>query len=429
MMVDEGMPEGPAWKRHRSSLEVQAGFVRSYSPLTAALLEQAIAWLDDPEGRGQALGDREAMANICERLIALLAEDDVEGIDTGWLDDLQPALRLNASLHYYVLKGDPRVAELRPYYRTVEDGRGPDARKPNDEEFARRVFTAAAALGPELFDRARDWHVVSNEPARGLAWLLPAVLVAAETVHLVELGCAVGLNLYAEQRHYDLAWTSSKRLRLGQASDDQFLIRCEGGMPELADFGEAERRGPEVLSRVGCEAYTDKLELDEIVDNLEACVWGDQPRQLERLRQGMEIHRRAHELGLKPAEIVSHELPGDLQDFLTKAVPANAKDPVIAYNTYATAYLSDVNQRAVAREMRSYARTWSLRHKQPWMWVRFEPPRAGTAAPHAGWCQWIVELFSGARHKTIDLGWAHPHMTRAEFGPGLVQLRELRDRR
>jgi hypothetical protein len=292
-----------------------------------------------------------------------------------------------------------------------------------------RLFAAARALGPELFERARNWQVVTNETSRGIAWLLPAVLVAAEAVHLVELGCSAGLNLYAEQRRYDLAWTSSKRLRVGRATDDQFLTVCEGPMPDLDAFTDVERRGPEVLSRVGGDAHPEQLEHPEFASHLEACVWGDQRRRLDRLREGMDIHARAAELGLEPARIHSLDLSSTVTEFLRGAVPNHPGAPVVAYNTYATAYLSDVEQRAVEREMREYARAWALQHQLPWMWVRLEPARPGRTAPHPGWCLWQVELFRRGKHKSIELGWAHPHLVRAEFGPGLVELRELRNRR
>lgn len=424
------MSKDPAWERHRSSLAVQAGFVRNYSPLTAALLDQAVEWLDDPDGRGRELGDPEAVVRICERLVALLAEGDEDGISTGWIDDLQPALRLNACLHWYVLQDDPRVADLRPYFTTVAEGQGASARKPTDDQFPRRLLGAVHALGPELFEHARDWRVMTNETSRGLAWLLPAALVGAEEVYLVELGCSAGLNLYAEQRSYSLAWTASKRLRLGRATDDQFLTLSSGPTPGSLDgFSDLERRGPKVLSRIGGDAHAEDVVHPESRRNLEACIWGDQRRRLDRLREGMALHDHAAELDLVPAEVRQLELPGELPEFLGAAVPMHPQAPVITYNTYATAYLSDVNQRAVARDLRSFARTWSLRHKLPWMWVRFEPARAGKDAPHPGWCLWIVELFSGSKHKIIELGWAHPHLIRAEFGPGLVELRNLRDRR
>src|SRR5690606_26184952 len=183
------------------------------------------------------------------------------------------------------------------------------------------------------------------------------------------------------------------------------------------------------LTRVGGDANADVIARPGTRRNLEACIWGDQWRRLDRLREGIELNNHASELGLVPAEIHPLDMPNDLSEFLQAAIPSVPQAPVIIYNTYATAYLSDVSQRAVARELRGFARTWSLSHKLPWMWVRFEPARAGKTAPHPGWCLWIVELFSGSKHKTIELGWAHPHMLRAEFGPGLVELRNLRDRR
>ncbi len=434
MMVDGGMPKNPAWERHRSSLAVQAGFVRAYSPLTAALLEAVVEWLGDPEGQGAALGDVAAIYEIGERLVALLdsGRGGGGGIDIGWIDDLQPALRLNACLHWYVLQGDPRVDGLRPYYATVTE---PD-RKPTDDEFRVCLFAAAKALGSELFERARSWQVVTNETSRGICWLLPAVLVGAEEVHLIELGCSAGLNLYAEQRHYDLAWTASKRLSVGRASGDQFLTVCEGPMPELEGFTDTERRGPEVLSRVGGDARPEELVRPEFNSHLEACVWGDQRRRLDRLREGIDIHARAREstsAGLQPARIRSLDLTTNLTEFLRDAVPDHPVAPVIAFNSFATAYLSDVEERAVASSMREHAHAWALQHQLPWMWVRFEPARPGTTSPHqarlGGWCAWQVELFSRGKHKSIDLGWAHPHLVRAEFGPGLVELRELRNRR
>src|SRR5690606_7423077 len=105
-----------------------------------------------------------------------------------------------------------------------------------------------------------------------------------------------------------------------------FLTLCSGPTPGSLDaFTDAERNGPEVLTRVGGDINAELLARPESRRNLEAGVWGDQRRRLDRLREGMELHRRATELrdaragsagGLVPAEVRQLELPGELPEFL-----------------------------------------------------------------------------------------------------------------
>ncbi|WP_172302896.1 DUF2332 family protein [Pseudenhygromyxa sp. WMMC2535] len=420
------MPARPAWSRHRQNLAVQASMVRGYSQLTAAMLNQAVQWFSDPDAAGRELGGVEAVMEVCDRIAALLDADQADGGETGWINDLDPALRLNAALHWYVLTNDPRVAELRPYYKTVPEGEGPEARDPRDEEFGHHLLRAVSALGGDLFERAANWRAISNETSRGLAWLLPAVMLEVEAAHLIEFGCNAGLNLYAEQRRYDLAWGARERLRLGRAKRDQFLILCSGPKPDFASFSEETCSGPEILSRVGGDPEPFDPEVPGAEERLEASVWGDHRRRLDRLREAVDIHERAREAKIAKAELRGLDFPAEVTDFLTRAVPATPEAPVISYNTYVTAYLSDVHQRAAARDIRAFARNWSLRHKLPWMWVRFEPARPGQhVAPHAGWCRWVVELFNGSWSKKVELGWTHPYLVRAEFGPGLLELRAM----
>ncbi|MCA9701609.1 MAG: hypothetical protein KC431_29080, partial [Myxococcales bacterium] len=87
------MAKNPAWSRHRQNLAMQASMVRGYSQLTAALLNQAVSWFDDPEAAGKALGDPEGVNLACDRLAALLDADQADGGETGWINDLDPALR------------------------------------------------------------------------------------------------------------------------------------------------------------------------------------------------------------------------------------------------------------------------------------------------------------------------------------------------
>lgn len=425
------MATDPGWSRHRENLATQASFVRSYSPLTAALLDRAVSWFADPDRAGEALGNPRGVHETCERFAALLDADGADGGEAGWINDLDPALRVNATLHWYVLRDDPRVAELRPYYKTVAEGEGPGARDPKDDAFGAHLLEAVTALGAELFEQAANWRVINNETSRGLVWLLPAVVLGVEAAHLVEAGCSAGLNLYAEQRRYDLAWSARERLKIGRSTRDQFLTLCKGPTPgQLGDYADLDRMGPEILTRVGGDPAPFDLEQPGADARLEASVWGDQRRRLDRLREAIDVHERAEADGLAKASIRGLDFPADVLEFFEAAIPANPEAPVICYNTYVTAYLSDVHQRAAARDIRHFARRWSMRHKLPWMWVRFEPPRSGqSSGPHPGWCRWDVELFDGPRSQTITLGWAHPHLVRAEFSDGLLELRALSERR
>ncbi len=370
-------------------------------------------WLNDPGGAAERLA-LPKLVSVCDDLAEFISASQ-------WNSDLEPTLRLGACLHAFVLDGDPRVESLRAYYRTV-DGAG----DPTDDRFEAVLAESLSALGPELLDQARDWRVRTNETSRGIAWLLPAALVGAEAAYLIELGASAGLNLYAEQRSWTLEWENGDKVRVGRAPEDQFRVLVEGqGVPALGDFA----RGPEVLGRVGCD--TDPVDPGEPATTrvLSACVWGDQSRRLRRLREGLEVHQSAKGGAMGPlAEVRSVVLPDDIVAFLQGALPHNPVAPVISFNTCVTTYFNDVDHRALERRLGEFAKSWSLQHHLPWMWVRFEPARAGDdPAPEPGWCRWRVDLWEGARHHRIELGWAHPHLVRAKLGPGLLALAQLRD--
>ena len=103
------------------------------------------------------------------------------------------------------------------------------------------------------------------------------------------------------------------------------------------------------------------------------------------------------------------------------------RPPVILFDTYVTAYFNDVDHRALVRAVEAFARPWTLRHKLSWLWVRFEPPRAGEPeAPQIGWCRWWVEVWTQGQRHTLELVWALPHCVKLVFGPGLSELTRLR---
>ena len=418
-------------ERLKSALAVQAAFARGYSTLSAAICEGLQKWIADPASASSRLevpqGDIDALA---DRVVALIEGD-------GSHNELQPVLKLAAILHRFVLDDDPRMDGLRVYYSTV--GGESD---PGDAGFEGSLYRAMTQAGDELFELAARWTIQTNESSRGLAWLLPAAIVGAEAVHLVELGASAGLNLYAEQRSYDLAHEDGHRLHLGRHAGPQFEVAIRGDHPPV---GESALRGPDVLSRFGCDINPLDLTESESQRVLTACIWGDQPARMERLREGLNLHARAlrERAGasgsfaaldaagaadrLGPAvRLHKSILPEETLDFLQAALPTLPQAPVVCFNTYVTAFFNDVEHRALGRQISNFAHNWSLRHQLPWMWVRFETPRSGEPLPpRLGWCRWRVELWLGGEHRILDLGWAHPHMREAEFGPAVRELEEL----
>ena len=379
------------------------------------MIEIFVVWLGDPHGADSRLETKGQVVSFCRRLVEYA--DSLRAVRT-----FDASLRFAATLHYYVLTKDPRVASLAPFYPTVGG-----TQSPSSESFEAALLRALDGLGDLLFERARTWRVQTNETSRGLAWLLPAALLGVDAAHLLEFGASAGLNLYGEQRGYRIEREDgSQLLHVGRGKDDEFIVALDGECPPLPIEGSLS--GPEILSRFGGDIESIDLDDPDIEQRLAACIWGDQPDRLEHLRAGIAIHKKARAGGgVHPAvRLLDVQLPDDLDTFLRRATPQKASAPVISYNTYVTAYLNDVDQRALQRIVREFARKWSLQHKLPWMWVRFEPARPGEPKePRRGWCRWRVELFEGASHEVVELGWAHPHFQQLRLGAGVARLLEL----
>ncbi len=387
----------------------QAAFTRGYSPLSAAILDCLGGWL------GAGSGVSTEVEALRRRFFAFVGA-------RRWDNDLEPILKLAATLHSYVLRGDPRIAGLRPYYRTVLGSGTPGVASPDEPAFAGELLAALSALGDDLMIRAESWEIQTNETARGVIWLLPAALLQIEAAYLVELGASAGLNLLADLRRFDLRWSAGAELRLGLGDAPQFAIECEGPPPSLP----SQVRPPEIVGRTGADARVVDLDLPDAETQLAACIWGDQPLRMQRLQEALVLRR-----GLRgtpqAARMLKARLPDETEEMLRAAVPVHPVAPVILFDTYVTAYFNDVDHRALVRAVEAFARQWTLRHQLSWLWVRFEPARAGEApAPQIGWCRWWVEVWTQGQRHTVELGWGHPHCARLAFGPGLTALARLR---
>ncbi len=400
-----------------ASIARQASFSRGYSPLYAAILDCLAGWLRESED------GRDARVGLLRQRFWTFVSSQV------WDNDLEPILKLAATLHSAVLRGDPRVAGLRPYYRTVT----PDGPMPDEPAFAGELLTALDRLGEELLAHAHRWEIQTNETARGVLWLVPAALLQIEAAYLVELGASAGLNLLADHRGFSLRWPEGPHVKLGHAEPAQFEIACEGaaaalsvGLSEGSSGRSSVLAPPEILGRVGADVRLIDLDAPAAETELAACIWGDQPQRMQRLQEALELRRSFRGTPQAP-RLMQANLPDEAEEFLRAAVPAQPVAPVILFDTYVTAYFNDVDHRALVRAVEAFARSWTLRYKLPWLWVRFEPPRAGEpVAPQVGWCRWWVEVWTQDGRHTIELGWGHPHCARLVFGPGVSELAGLR---
>jgi hypothetical protein len=410
----------------RVTLAKQASFTRGYAPLYAAVLDVVREWLEraGPSSAADAAADARASRQAGSRPQA--EPPSIHGRElhevVGRIErffarpfhnDLDPTLRVGAVLHWYVLTGDPRAAPLRPWYPTAGG-----ERKVDEPGFEAALGQAMVGLGDELFETAASWQVQTNETARGVVWLLPAAIVGVEAAHLVELGASAGLNLYADHRRFRLdgaagsggppaADAAPPTLVLGKASTEQFVIPTRGAWPQLAS--PAAAKGPDVLTRVGGDLAPVDVDSADAEARLLACVWPDQLQRVLRMREALDLQQRMRGRA-DAARLLRMTLPDDLAEFLGAAVPRHPEAPVILYNTYVTAYLNDVDHRAVVRGVDAFARAWTLTHGLPWMWVRFEPARVGEPSPHPGWCRWRVVIWERGHRRDVELGWAHPHL-------------------
>lgn len=401
-------------------IRTQRIFTRGYSPLYSSLLDCTLQWLSEPDKAvarvGQALSVE--LLDFGHRLLGY-AEQSKRGA-------MQDSLAFAAALHSFVLAEDPRVGALASYYASVGG-----CQTGTEESFEADLISSFSKLGPDLFERASQWRVQTNESSRGLAWLLPATLLGIDTAHLVELGASAGLNLYAEQRRYRLVMKAEQEdgevcVDLGAEGEREFVIPCEVKDPDRA-FLSSPRAAPKILSRAGADLAPLDLQEPQAELYLKACVWGDQPQRLARLREGIAVHQRiAQETPASRVQLHAARLPDDLESFLARAIPRYPQGPVIVYNTYVTEYFNDVAERSLDRQLKDFARRFSVQTGLPLMWVRFEPPRAAEpSSVRRGWCRWQVDLFTGPRHRSVDLGWAHPHFTQVLLGPGLAELQTI----
>lgn len=351
----------------------QERFSQGYAPLYGRIFAVLTEWLESPQA----------------------TTDPV----VRWLLEVghtrQPLVITNllvAGLHREILANAPSTARLATFYPTV--GGNPD-----QEGLAEVLREAILANLERLTPFLQTANVQTNETGRGLVWLLPLLLSGWETVHLVDLGASAGLNLLADYRHYRLvANQGTAELELGLGKSPQFVVQTKG---ELEQFSGRLGKMPAFLTRTGGDLYPFYLRTNQDHLTLLSYVWADHTPRLARLGEAMAaLHSYQGHF-----QLLSLDLPAGLPSFLTENVPADPH-PVLIYNTYVTAYLSDKGQ-----SLRERIGSWAKQQPRPVLWVQWEPPVNGVEPPGFGWCGWTADYWHGDSYQQHQLGWVHPHGT------------------
>lgn len=353
----------------------QQQFAAGSSPLSARLCGLMADWLDGSQGS-------DPLVDWLLQAGATRASFDVP-------------LLLLAGLHRDILAHRVEVSAMAQYFPSV-GGTGDI----DEHDLARCFREALRNRGTELAGFIRTATVQTNETARGLCWLLPVLFSGWKAVHLVELGASAGLNLVADQRHYQLRGEpgGTVLLDLGSGGPLQFIVANQGALPVPPGTNL-----PRILSRTGCDIapFTLATEADE--QTLAAFIWGDQVERLTMLRQGIAALHRVNQTTI-PVRLFPADLPDDLGRFFEERVAPLVEAPVVLYNTYLTTYLRDKGA-----SLRPQLAVWAEKQSRPVLWLQWETLWQGPQPPGLGWVGWTADLWSGGSHLHWHLAWAHPH--------------------
>lgn len=291
-------------------------------------------------------------------------------------EEQRRSILILAILHFHALRGHEA---LRALYEPLP--RGGD--RPVDV-FAKDV-RAILDAEPDLVLSQLHRRTQTNEVGRSA--VLRAVLAelrrrGLESVHIVDLGCSAGLNLYLDQ------------FSVGD-EPSELVLTCEQLRP--ATFAPI----PEIGARVGIDLNPLDLRTPDDARWLRACLWPEEPLRLRRL-DAVE----AHLASWPPLTL----LRGSVLDRMDDAVATcGTALPTLFMHTWAASYFPLDVQRALGHRLREM----SASGPYYWLACEWEPSVAGLElppsindSPRPGACQIAV---TEPGQPTADWGWSHAH--------------------
>jgi hypothetical protein len=283
-----------------------------------------------------------------------------------------------AALHLAALRGHPI---LSPIYL--------DARHGTIKDYVVAANDVVGVLNaePELVRSELHHSTQTNEPGRSAVFQIVIAMIAQHghsTVNLIDVGTSAGINL-----HFD-----------------QFPVRTiDDGNPltlVCRDETPVDRSlpAPDVVSRVGIDPSPLDLSVDEDRLWLQACLWPEEPRRMDRLDAV---------IAQRPSWPATTVLRGTAAQRLGDAIDLG--DPsslTVVINSYVVAYFSEKDQAAyfddVAKRCLEGNVAW-ISLESPYM-VNWPTSSRLSEDAKTGATQVIVTLPGGT---PTDWGWCHHH--------------------
>ena len=194
---------------------------------------------------------------------------------------------------------------------------------------ARRVVDVLNAE-PELVRSELHRSTQTNEPGRCAVFQSVIALIAQRghpSINLIDVGTSAGINLYFDR--FPVRETDD---------DDPLTLVCHDETP--VDRG---LRVPDVVSRVGIDPSPLDLAVEDDRLWLEACLWPEEPRRLERL--DAIIERRS---SWPETTVLRGTVAERLGDAIALGDPSSL---TVVMNSYVAAYFSEGDQRAYFEDM------------------------------------------------------------------------------
>lgn len=322
--------------------------------------------------------DHERLPFYSALMIAL--ESDVlaqEMLASVRVEQRNPMLVL-ASLHLAALRGHPVLA---PIYLNARHG------VIGDPERAAREVIDVVNAEPEVVRSELHRSTQTNEPGRSAVFQSVIALIAQRghsSINLVDVGTSAGINLHFDQ------------FPVRETDDDNPLtLICRDEAPV-----DRSLPLPEVLSRVGVDPSPLDLSVDEDRLWLQACLWPEEPRRMDRL--DAIIKRR-------PSWPTTTVLRGTAAQRLGDAIALGDPSRVtVVLNSYVAAYFSEEDQMAYFEDLRERCAEGNV------AWISLESPymvnwptsSRSSEDAKTGATQVLVTLPGEAPR---DWGWCHHH--------------------